>query len=105
VIAKLPQALAPEGLALITVTSILSGARTYELIAEYGLQAEVVAWEIVGQPDSERWSEAHIAQIEQLSDAFRVAVDNERRLVAYLLAVRCAGGDTDSPPVWSRTGP
>jgi S-methylmethionine-dependent homocysteine/selenocysteine methylase/SAM-dependent methyltransferase len=39
-IAKLPRALAPEGVAYVTTTSLLSPGRTSDLLAEAGLRAE-----------------------------------------------------------------
>jgi SAM-dependent methyltransferase len=98
---KLPGALALEGVALVTITSILSRIRTQELLTAHGLSCEVVAWELTGVPDSPCWHEAHIGQIEDLSDAFRVTVGDQQRLVAYLLAIRHASLNGDDPrPLW-----
>jgi methylase of polypeptide subunit release factors len=101
VIAKLPQALALEGVALLTVSSVLSRARTVELLHELGLHAEVVAWNLVESPPSHRRYERHIAHVEQLTDAYRVSVGDEHLLVTYLLEVRRADAPGAQTP-WSR---
>jgi hypothetical protein len=100
-ISKLPDSLATEGVALVTVTSILSRARTAELLDAHGLRADIVAWELVSPPATTQWSEAHISQIERCSDAFRVSVGAEQLLVAYLLAIRHTepGPNTQTPGV------
>jgi S-methylmethionine-dependent homocysteine/selenocysteine methylase/SAM-dependent methyltransferase len=86
VIAKLPRALAAEGRALLTLSSLLSRERTVALLAEAGLAAEVVAWEVDDLPDDQRG--AHIAQIQQLSDGHTLPVGDGEVLVTYLLEVR-----------------
>jgi hypothetical protein len=88
VLAKLPGALAMEGSAFLTVTSLLSQARTSELLTELGLSAEVVAWELQGQPPAYDANRGHLAHIEELSDAYRVRVGDEQVLVTYLVEIR-----------------
>jgi S-methylmethionine-dependent homocysteine/selenocysteine methylase len=88
VLAKLPGALAMEGSAFVTVTSLLSQARTSELLTELGLSAEVVAWELQGQPPAYDANRGHLAHIEELSDAYRVRVGDEQVLVTYLVEIR-----------------
>ena len=91
VIAKLPKALAAEGVALLTVTSALSQARTASLLAAAGLQAEVVAWELQDLPADHRAQREHLAHVEQLCDAFMLPIGEDDALVCYLLEIRHAG--------------
>ena len=61
VIAKLPHALAAEGRALITLTSLLSRERTSELLAQLGLRERVAAWEIQDAPRAHVEHAHHLA--------------------------------------------
>jgi S-methylmethionine-dependent homocysteine/selenocysteine methylase/SAM-dependent methyltransferase len=88
VIAKLPLALAAEGIALLTLTSLLSQERTSELLGALGLHEEVVAWEVQPLPASYRARADHLANVEQLSDAYRLHVGGDELLVTYLLEIR-----------------
>jgi S-methylmethionine-dependent homocysteine/selenocysteine methylase/SAM-dependent methyltransferase len=91
VIAKLPDALAREGVAYLTLASRLSRARTLDLIAEAGLRAEVVAWDLhepVAEADEHQ--RAHLAEVERLSDAYTLHVGEQDVLVVHLLEVRHA---------------
>jgi hypothetical protein len=92
VIAKLPHALAAEGVALLTVTSLLSQARTGELLAELGLREQVVCWDLQDLPEQYRTHAAHLAHVEQLSDAYRLHAGADDLLVIYLLEIRRAEG-------------
>ena len=103
VLSKLPRALAEEGVAFITLTSIISRERTMALLDDHELSAHVVAWELTSAPTSERWNEAHVSQVEALSDAFRVSVGDEPQLVAYLLAIRHRDDrDQEAVAPWAR---
>ena len=93
VVAKLPKALAAEGRALMTMTSVLSRERTLELLARAGLEAEVVAWEVQDLPPDHGAQREHLAHVEQLSDAYTVQLGDEDALVVYLLEIRPAGAD------------
>jgi hypothetical protein len=104
VIAKLPSALAAEGVALLTITSLLSHARTSELLAELGLREEVVAWDVHELPSEYRARGEHLAHIEALSDAYRLHIGEDDVLVTYLLEIRRAetvGGGHSVPGPWS----
>ncbi len=105
VITKLPAALAPEGVALVTMTSVLSRLRTLELIEQVGLEASVVAWELEDIPEDYREHIEQIGHVEELSDAYHLAAGGRDALVVYLLEVRHAGtggdADGDAPP-WER---
>jgi homocysteine S-methyltransferase len=103
-ISKLPIALAAEGRALITLTSLLSRARTMELLARAGLTAEVIAWQLEDAPDEYRRQRDHIAHIQQLGDGYAFAFDDHDVLVTYLLEVRHAGAARPEPPMpWNGT--
>jgi S-methylmethionine-dependent homocysteine/selenocysteine methylase len=90
VISQLPEALAPEGRALITLTSLLSAEQTDELIRASGLAAEVIAWEVADAPILTEDHRAHLANVRRLSDAFLVSIGEMDALVVYLLEVRHA---------------
>ncbi len=101
VISKLPQALAEEGVALVTVTSLLSQARTSELLAGLGLQEEIVAWELQELPAPYLQHEEHVRHIEELSDAYQLDFGGEPVLVTYLLEIRRATGRNNDAAPWS----
>jgi S-methylmethionine-dependent homocysteine/selenocysteine methylase len=101
VIAKLPRAMAAEGRALLTMTSLLSRAQTLDLLARNGLAAEVVAWQIEPLPEEYRAHREHLAHVEQGCDGYMLDVGDEDVLVAYLLEVRHNG---DPAPRWNGAG-
>jgi cyclopropane fatty-acyl-phospholipid synthase-like methyltransferase len=89
-IAKLPEALAPEGVAYIVQLSILSQQRTAELLTERGLVGHPVDYTLFDLPDEQRESRAQIGRVEELSDAYHLTVGGQEVIVAYLLEVRHA---------------
>jgi hypothetical protein len=89
-LAKLPHALAPEGVAYVVQLSILSQERTTELLAEHGLVAHPVDYTLFGFPSEQESSRAQIGRVEELSDAYHLAVGERDVMVAYLLEVRHA---------------
>jgi S-methylmethionine-dependent homocysteine/selenocysteine methylase/SAM-dependent methyltransferase len=100
VISKLPRALASEGYALITLTSLLSRERTIELLDRLGLAAKVVAWELEDLPSSYSAQGEHLTNILELSDAYLAHVGEMPVLANYLLEIRHAASrqaDTGSP--------
>jgi cyclopropane fatty-acyl-phospholipid synthase-like methyltransferase len=89
-IAKLPEALAPEGVAYVVQLSILSQQRTAEMLAEHGLVAHPVDYTMFAFPPDQQDSRAQIGRVEELSDAYHLAVGEQEVIVAYLLEVRHA---------------
>jgi S-methylmethionine-dependent homocysteine/selenocysteine methylase/SAM-dependent methyltransferase len=89
-IAKLPEALAPEGVAYVVQLSILSQQRTAGMLAEHGLVAHPVDYTMVAFPADQQQSRAQIGRVEELSDAYHLAVGEQEVIVAYLLEVRHA---------------
>lgn len=87
-ITKLPEALAPEGVAYVVQFSIASQQRTAELLAESGLVASVVDYTLFEFPAGFEESEEQIGRVEQLSDAYHVRVGERPLMVAYLLEIR-----------------
>jgi SAM-dependent methyltransferase len=96
-IAKLPEALAPEGVAYVVQLSILSQQRTAEMLAENGLIAHPVDYTMFAFPPDQQESRAQIGRVEDLSDAYHLAVGEQEVIVAYLLEVRHA--EPPSTPV------
>jgi len=95
VLVKLAEALAPDGVAYVMHLSILSERHTVELLADLGLEALVVAYEPCDYSSELERHQAHIAKVEELTDAYRLRVGDRDILVAYLLEIR------RSPSKWS----
>ena len=91
-IAKLPDALATEGQALVVLTSLLSRQRTAARLAEVGLTGEVVAWELQDLPANYREHLHHLEKVQSSSDGFLLKVGDHAALVCYLLEVRHEAG-------------
>jgi S-methylmethionine-dependent homocysteine/selenocysteine methylase/SAM-dependent methyltransferase len=89
-IAKLPEALAPEGVAYVVQLSILSQQRTAELLAEHGLVGHPVDYTMFSFPSDQQESRAQIGRVEELSDAYHLTVGEQEVIVAYLLEIRHA---------------
>lgn len=86
-LAKLPDALAPGGVAYIMQLSILGRERTDELLAEHGLRGRVADFAFFPfTPIFEERME-QIERVEGQSDAFHLDVGGERAMVAYLLEI------------------
>lgn len=99
VIRRLPHALASEGRALLTLTSLVSRERTAMLLDELGLSAEVVAWELQDLPRDYLAHSEHLARVESSSDGYLLHLNGHRTLVCYLLEIRRqAYGDAGAPP-------
>ncbi len=86
-IGKLSAALAPEGVAYVMHLSVLSQQRTAELLDAAGFRAEVVDWSMFGMPALPEDTRTQIARVEELSDAYHLAVGERDVVVAYLLEV------------------
>jgi 23S rRNA G2069 N7-methylase RlmK/C1962 C5-methylase RlmI len=86
-IAKLAEALAPEGVAYVMQLSLLSQQRTAELLAAAGFTARVVDWSMYGAGPDYAAAAAQIDRVEHLSDAYHLKVGDRDVLVAYLLEI------------------
>lgn len=95
-IAKLPVALAPEGVAYLVQLSIISQQRTEELLERAGFEATVVDYGLFPFSDTFMAAREQIGRVEELSDAYHVRLSEHDVLVAYLLEVRRRG---DRPAV------
>ena len=89
-IAKLSEALAPEGVAYIVQLSILSQRHTADALAARGFVAQAVDYTLFSFPPEQEESRAQIGRVEELSDAYHLTVGDEQVMVAYLLEVRHA---------------
>jgi len=87
-IAKLPLALAAEGVAYVVQLSILSRQHTAELLAGAGLAVRVVDHAVFAFPPDYEASRAQIGRVEALSDAHHLTVGEAAAMVAYLLEIR-----------------
>jgi S-methylmethionine-dependent homocysteine/selenocysteine methylase len=96
-IRKLPEALADEGVALVVLTSLISAARTRDLLAELGMYEEVVDYAIEPLPRELAEHAGHLGQIEQLSDAHRLHVGDRDLLAVYLLEIRRGEREGSAP--------
>ena len=90
-LAMLPDALAPEGVAYVMQLSILSRRRTAKLLADGGLEVRVVAHRLVPFTAELEANRAQVARVEELSDAFHVRIGDRDHAVAYLLEIRRRG--------------
>jgi tRNA1(Val) A37 N6-methylase TrmN6 len=88
VLAKLADALAPEGVAYVVQLSILSQRRTAELLAAAGLEVRVVEYGIFPWPPELDEHRVQIGRVERLSDASHPRAGDRDLLVAYLLEIR-----------------
>jgi S-methylmethionine-dependent homocysteine/selenocysteine methylase/SAM-dependent methyltransferase len=86
-IGKLPQALAPEGVAYVVQLSVASQQRTLELLDHVGLDARVVDYTLFGFTPALADSRAQIARVEELSDAYHLRLGKHDVMVAYLLEI------------------
>jgi hypothetical protein len=91
-IAKLGDALAPEGVAYVMQLSVLSQQRTTELIEAAGFGARVVDYTMFGFTDEQAAAREQIARVEALSDAHHLRVGERDIMVAYLLEITSGGG-------------
>jgi S-methylmethionine-dependent homocysteine/selenocysteine methylase/SAM-dependent methyltransferase len=89
-IAKLAEALAPEGVAYVVQLSILSQERTVEMLAANGFVAHPVDYTLFTFPPDQDERRAQIGRVEELSDAYHLRVGEQDVMVAYLLEVRHA---------------
>jgi S-methylmethionine-dependent homocysteine/selenocysteine methylase/SAM-dependent methyltransferase len=89
-IAKLPEALAPEGVAYVVQLSLLSQRRTAEMLAAAGFTAQAVDYTLFAFPPELGDSRRQIGRVEELSDAYHLQVGEQEVMVAYLLEVRRA---------------
>jgi hypothetical protein len=87
-LAKLPDALAPDGVAYVVQLSILSQRHSAELLNTAGLHAEVVEYELVPFPPELDDHRTQIRRVEELSDAYQLRIGDRDLLVAYLLEIR-----------------
>jgi S-methylmethionine-dependent homocysteine/selenocysteine methylase/SAM-dependent methyltransferase len=89
-IAKLSEALAPEGVAYVVQLSILSQRHTAAALAAHGFVAQVVDHTLFSFPPELEESLAQIGRVEELSDAYHLTVGEEHVMVAYLLEITYA---------------
>jgi S-methylmethionine-dependent homocysteine/selenocysteine methylase len=83
----LPRLLAPGGRAYVMQLSIIGQRATERLLAASGLHARVVAFSFFPFGPVFEGSRAQIERVEELSDAYHIAVGGEDVMVAYLLEV------------------
>jgi S-methylmethionine-dependent homocysteine/selenocysteine methylase/SAM-dependent methyltransferase len=83
----LPRLLAPDGKAYVMQLSIVGQLATERLLEAAGLEARVVDFSFFPFGPLFVGSAEQIARVEQLSDAYHIAVGGEDVMVAYLLEV------------------
>ncbi len=87
-IAKLPDALAGDGVAYVMQLSIIGQERTAELLAAHGLGARVAAFGFFEFNALFEGRRDQIERVEARSDAYHLHLDGTDVIVAYLLEVR-----------------
>jgi S-methylmethionine-dependent homocysteine/selenocysteine methylase/SAM-dependent methyltransferase len=93
----LPQLLEAGGRAYVMQLSILSRARTDEILAELGLVARVVDFSFLPFNEVLERNRPQVERVEQLSDAFHISVGTQDLAVAYLLEIRRVDDGPQSP--------
>ncbi len=83
----LPRLLDPEGTAYVMQISIVGQLATERLLAAAGLEARVVDFSFFPFGPLFVGSKPQIERVEQLSDAYHIAVGDEDVMVAYLLEI------------------
>jgi S-methylmethionine-dependent homocysteine/selenocysteine methylase/SAM-dependent methyltransferase len=94
---KLPQALAPEGVAYVVHLSVLSREATDRVLAGAGLRASVVDVGLFPFTAEHEAARTQIRRVEELSDAYHVALGGHDVMAAYLLEIRHAGANGGAP--------
>jgi S-methylmethionine-dependent homocysteine/selenocysteine methylase/SAM-dependent methyltransferase len=87
-LAKLPRALAADGVAYVVQLSLLSQRWTASVLAAHGLSSRVVDFAPVRLDDPRAFDPLQIASVEAASDAFRLSLGDSEAAVAYLLEIR-----------------
>ncbi|MBA4116683.1 MAG: hypothetical protein H0X71_09690, partial [Rubrobacter sp.] len=99
---KLPEALAPDGVAYLMQLSILGPQRTTQLLDDQGFAARVVDFGFFEFSEPFREQREQILRVETFSDAYHLTFADEDVMVAYLLEVthkrpeRTVGSDTEA---------
>ena len=83
----LPRLLGPDGRAYVMQLSIIGQHATARILADAALDERVVAFSFFPFGPVFEGSRAQIARVEELSDAYHIAVGGEDVMVAYLLEV------------------
>jgi S-methylmethionine-dependent homocysteine/selenocysteine methylase/SAM-dependent methyltransferase len=93
--ALLPDALADDGTAYILQLSIIGQERTLEHLQREGYRSRVVDFGFFEFHELFADKSEQIRRVEELSDAYHIALGDRDVMVAYLLEVRRNGGDTE----------
>jgi hypothetical protein len=86
-IARLPEALAPDGVAYIMQLSIIGMRRTVELLTARGFDSRVVDFSFFEFHDLFLDKKDQILRVEELSDAYHLTLGDTDVIVAYLVEV------------------
>jgi SAM-dependent methyltransferase len=86
-IRRLPEALAPGGVAYLMQLSILGQERTAQLLDELGLTCRVADFAFFEFHDLFRGKQRQIERVEGLSDAYHLKLGGTDVMVAYLLEI------------------
>lgn len=86
-LSQLPRLLAEQGVAYVMQLSILSQARTAELLAQAGLEARVVDFGFFPFTPLFQQHKEQIKRVEQLSDATHLTLGGDDVMVIYLLEI------------------
>ena len=95
-IAMLPEALAPGGVAYLMQLSIIGQRRTAALLDRAGFASRVVDFGFFEFTDLFHEKEQQIHRVEQLSDAYHLRLGDQNVIVAYLIEVTRA--ESEEPP-------
>ncbi len=96
-IAILPEALAPGGVAYLMQLSIIGQRRTAALLDRAGFASRVVDFGFFEFTDLFHDKEQQIHRVEQLSDAYHLRLGDQNVIVAYLVEVT-RDAESEGPP-------
>jgi S-methylmethionine-dependent homocysteine/selenocysteine methylase/SAM-dependent methyltransferase len=96
-IAILPEALAPDGVAYLMQLSIIGQRRTSALLDRMGFHTRVVDFAFFEFNDLFADKEEQIRRVEQLSDAYHLRLGEQNVILAYLLEVARAAESEAHP--------
>jgi S-methylmethionine-dependent homocysteine/selenocysteine methylase/SAM-dependent methyltransferase len=97
-IAMLPEALAPGGVAYLMQLSIIGQRRTSALLDRAGFASRVVDFGFFEFTELFQDKEQQIHRVEQLSDAYHLRLGDQDVIVAYLIEVT-RDAESEEPPV------
>jgi len=93
---KLPDALAPEGVAYVMHLSVLSQTRTDQILEQVGLESRVVDYGLFPFPPLIAHNRTQVGRVEEQSDAYHLRIGDDDVLISYLLEIKRRDGGAEA---------